>query len=80
MAKVVQKREECIGCAACVAVCPKYFEMADDGRSRLKGGKQQGKDVVLETDDVVTIKLAADVCPVNIIHIDAGTLPKKEKR
>lgn len=77
MAKVIQKREECIGCAACVAVCPLYFEMADDGRSRLKGGKQQGKDLVLDTEDVKTIKLAADVCPVNIIRIEAGKSPKK---
>jgi ferredoxin len=69
-AKVTHKRKDCIGCAACAAVCPKYFMMADDGKSSLKGAKKAGEDEVLEVDDPECAKNAADVCPVNIIFVD----------
>ncbi|KKT26765.1 MAG: hypothetical protein UW11_C0006G0031 [Parcubacteria group bacterium GW2011_GWA2_43_9b] len=28
--KIIIERQKCIGCGSCVAVCDKYFEMADD--------------------------------------------------
>ena len=67
MVRVVHKRQECIGCAACVAVCPRYFEMASDGRSELKGSKKVGKDEVLELAKADCVQNAADVCPVAVI-------------
>jgi len=32
-------RPDCIGCAACEAVAPDFWEMNDDGKSDIKGGK-----------------------------------------
>ena len=34
--KVNVKSDECIGCAACTAVCPNVFEMSDDGFATAK--------------------------------------------
>ncbi len=39
--KIVHDRDICIGCAACASVCPKYWKMADDGKS----------DVIRDNDD-----------------------------
>jgi len=49
-------------------VCPKFWEMGDDGKSVLKGNK----DNVLEIgdDDVASNKEAENSCPVNVIHVD----------
>lgn len=70
MAKIVQEREKCIGCGACVALCPKFWEMAEDGKSNLKGGKQNSEgNYELETKEVGCNQEAADSCPVQIIHV-----------
>ncbi len=37
MPKIKLDREKCIGCGSCQAVCLKFFEMADDGKSHIKG-------------------------------------------
>ena len=47
--------EACIGCGACVAVCPDGFEMAGDGKAKVKG----------ESSCVDAAKAA---CPVNAIE------------
>ncbi len=36
MAKVKQDRNCCIGCGACVGLCPEVFEMASDGKAKAK--------------------------------------------
>ncbi|MDD2444528.1 MAG: ferredoxin [Candidatus Nanoarchaeia archaeon] len=46
-------KEKCIGCGACVAVCPEGFE--------LKNGKAQVKKQVPCSDDAI------DACPVGAI-------------
>jgi ferredoxin len=76
---IIHEPETCIGCAACVAVCPKLFEMADNGKCRLKGSKtvkQNEMDSsgvtfndVVEVDDPGCAQEAADVCPVRCIHV-----------
>jgi len=68
--KIIQDRTKCIGCGACVAVCPKYWEMSDDGLATLKGGKINAKtgNVELESEDGCN-KEAAESCPVQIIKI-----------
>jgi ferredoxin len=69
--KVIHDRNVCIGCGACAAVCPDFWEMADDGKSRLKGGKDKNGAVFeLEVDDPKCNKDAAQSCPVNCIHIE----------
>ncbi|MBU4142708.1 ferredoxin, partial [Patescibacteria group bacterium] len=35
--KIIQEQKKCIGCGSCVAVCDKYFEMADNSLAVIKG-------------------------------------------
>jgi len=65
-------RSKCIGCGSCAAVCPEYFEMDDDGLSRVKNAKrnESGEDILeIGEDKIGYVKEAAEVCPVQIIEI-----------
>ena len=69
---VEHDRPNCIGCGACAAVCPSFWEMSGDGKSDLKGVKYDGSGLgALEVaeKDFACNKLAADSCPVNVIHV-----------
>ena len=68
--KVIHDRPACIGCGACAAVCADYWEMAPDGKSTLKGAKEEGTDFTLDLDDAKCNMDAAKSCPVNCIHIE----------
>jgi ferredoxin len=71
--KIIQERKKCIGCGACAAACPKYWEMAEDGPAKLKGGKinpKTGNDE-LEVKNIDCNKEAAEACPVQIIKISS---------
>jgi ferredoxin len=70
MAKIIQEREKCIGCGSCAVLCPKYWEMAEDGKSKLLNSIQnaEGNDE-LEVEEVECNQEAADACPVQIIHV-----------
>jgi len=71
MPKIIHEREKCIGCGSCVALCPKYWEMAEDGKARLSGSKENSKtgNSELEVEKIECNQEAADACPVQIIHI-----------
>lgn len=71
MVKIIQEREKCIGCGSCAALCPKFWQMAEDGKSTLINSKQDAKtgNYELEADAVECNQEAADSCPVQIIHI-----------
>lgn len=70
MAKIIQEREKCIGCGSCAALCPKFWEMADDGKSTLKDSNKNSEgSFELEVEDIECNQEAADACPVQIIHI-----------
>lgn len=58
--KVSVDEEKCIGCGACVSVCPDVFEMNDDGKSVAKESETD-KDCAKE---------AVDVCPVDAIEVE----------
>jgi len=60
MAKIIQKHEECIGCGACVSVCPDNWEMGKDGKAKPK--KTDVKEVGCNQS-------AADTCPVQCIKV-----------
>ena len=65
-------RPNCIGCAACEAVAPEFWEMNEDGKSDIKGGKNRDdgwQKLDFEEKDLQINKDAADSCPVNVIHI-----------
>ena len=69
--KIIHEREKCIGCGSCSAVCPKYWEMADDGKVKFLGAKTNPKsgNYELEIEEVGCNQDAADSCPVQCIHI-----------
>jgi len=66
--KIVHDKYACIGCGACAATCQDFWSM-DDGKSKLKGAKKVGSSFELQTDDLKCNQEAAEVCPVNCIHI-----------
>lgn len=70
MAKVLHMKDICIGCGACAAVCPKYWEMKGDGKSHLKGGKNTGgENFELEVANAECNSEAAASCPVSCIKV-----------
>lgn len=65
-------RPNCIGCAACTAVAPQFWQMNPDGKSDIISGKDVAdgwQELGLEEKDFKCNKEAADSCPVNVIHI-----------
>lgn len=68
--KITHDRNICIGCGACTAVCPDFWEMSDDSKSNLKGAKGNGSSFMLELPDKKCNMNAAQSCPVNCIHIE----------
>lgn len=70
MPKIILEREKCIGCGSCAALCPKYWEMAEDGKTRLLNSKKNAEgNYELEIEDIGCNQEAADACPVQVIHI-----------
>ena len=70
--KITLEREKCIGCGSCAVLCPKYFEMVEDGKSNLKNSKKNPKtnNFELEIKEIGCSQDAAEACPVQIIHIE----------
>ena len=70
-------RPNCIGCGACVAVAPEFWEIKEaDGKSDVIGAKriEEKGETVRETLDIADKdfaknKEAAESCPVNVIHL-----------
>jgi len=73
------KRNECISCGACAAICPDFWEMDEEGLAHLKGSTQDGeiwnREITTEEDRAKNQE-AAECCPVNII----GLVEKKEEK
>ena len=66
-------RERCIGAASCCTACPKFWKLNDDGKVGLVGGGKNADNSV-QTREIEDVHLrenmdAAQVCPVNAIHI-----------
>ncbi len=59
MEKIEVNKDLCIGCGACMAICPETFEMDSDGLA---------KAVNNEINDEV--KTAEESCPTNAIKIN----------
>ena len=59
--KVTQEHEKCIGCGACVGVCPVNWGMDADGKA---------KPLAVEVEEIGCNQAAADSCPVQCIHIE----------
>jgi len=71
MSKVILERNICIGCGSCQALCPKYWEMQDDGKVNLLGSQKTGEEKYeLEVSDVGCNQQGEEACPVQCIHIE----------
>lgn len=69
--KIILKRNECIGCGGCAAICPGIFKMADDGKSELIGAeKKPNNDMEKELEKIGCAQDAANGCPVQCIEIE----------
>jgi len=69
--KIIFEHDKCIGCGACAAVCPKNWELAEDGKSQLLGSKPNSKtgNYEKEIEKIECNQEAADGGPVQCIHI-----------
>lgn len=67
--RIEHYKEECIGCAACAAVCQDFWEIGDDNKAHIKGVETDGAIEILEIDDIGCNQDAIDICPVQCIKI-----------
>ena len=71
--KIIFNKEECIGCGSCAAVCPDFWEMTDDMKSRVKNSVQsaEGKfELEIEEKDTACNEEASQICPVQVIKVE----------
>ncbi len=72
MIRIIQQRQKCIGCNACVEVADYRWRISKkDGRCTLVGGveKKGFYTVVVNHEELNDNLLAAKNCPVNIIKV-----------
>ncbi len=69
MAKIIFEEQKCIGCGSCQAVCPKHWQLKDDGKAELLGSSREGDKFELEVEKVECSQEAADICPVQCIQV-----------
>lgn len=55
---ITVNKDLCIGCGACVALCPKVFKLGDDGKSE-----------PISQEDKECAQKAAESCPVQAIAV-----------
>jgi len=69
--KITHFKDDCISCGACAAINPEFWEMDEQGLADLKGSEKKEDHYELKIDekDKESNQEAADVCPVNIIHV-----------
>ena len=75
--KIEHDRPGCIACGACAAVAPQFWDMSPyDGKSDLKNSKKilEGDEIVkeemtIDDKDFELNMVAAESCPVNVIHL-----------
>ena len=58
--KIPYVNEDCIGCSACVSICPEVFELDDEWKAFAKDWMDSSKSNWIDN--------AIDTCPVNAIH------------
>ncbi len=70
--KIILDKSKCIGCGSCQAVCPKFFELREDGKSHLvrENPDLEDEKEKIEVEKVGCANQAAEVCPVQAIQIE----------
>ncbi|HLD33575.1 MAG TPA: ferredoxin [Candidatus Nanoarchaeia archaeon] len=79
--KIIHERPKCIACGSCAAVAPKFWEMSEkDGLADLKGCTMNGdnEERIIDDKDATANREAAEVCPVQIIHVEEIKEQKKK--
>lgn len=72
--KILQDRDNCIGCGACSAICPEFWEMDEEGLAHLKESTEvdgQSEREINTEEDRARNQEAVDACPVRVIRIKA---------
>lgn len=59
--KIKVNKEKCLGCATCCFLAPNTFEMAEDGKSRVKNPQGDSEEKILQ---------AVQSCPSAAIEIE----------
>ena len=70
--KVILQKSECIGCGACSAICPDFWEIDEEGIAKLKKSVKVEDHFELEIhseDAKARNQEAADACPAQAIRI-----------
>lgn len=68
--KIEIDREGCIACGTCYTVDPAHFESDVDGRSKVVGGKSNGKSTgSFDDENIEDAKSAAESCPASVIMV-----------
>ena len=69
--EIILEKSKCIGCGSCVALCPKFFEMDEEGKVHLKGSEFDAKteEETLEISKTECAEETVEICPVQCIKI-----------
>lgn len=71
--RIRHDRPNCIGCNACAAIAPGFWEMSVmDGKSDVIGsklGEDGWEELEISEADLDMNMHAAESCPVNVIHL-----------
>jgi ferredoxin len=68
--KIEIDRDNCIACASCYTIDPAHFESDPEGKSRVIGGKSNGRSTGSFDDSKIADAQAAEIsCPVNVIKV-----------
>ena len=71
MPKIILERDKCIGCGSCQAVCPKYWQTADDNKINLLGSQKKDNEIYeLELKQIECNQEAVEICPVQCIAVN----------
>ncbi len=63
-------REKCIACGTCFIVDPTHFELDENRKSKVVGGKTNGKsEGTFNDEEVEAAQEAEDSCPVSVIKV-----------
>ena len=60
MFKLIQDKEKCVGCGACVSVCDNW-KIDDDGKA---------EPIKSEVEEIGCNKEAVEICPVQCIKVE----------
>ena len=71
--KIIIESKKCIGCGTCETLCPKHFQIQEDGKAHIINSKvnpeTDNEEAEVEEGELDCIKNAADACPAQCIHI-----------